>query len=38
VVPVDGRDQRLMLVRRDRDGLVREWREPVRFVPLVKGA
>ena len=38
VVPVDGRDQRLMLVRRAGDELVRERHEPVRFVPLVEGA
>jgi len=38
VVPVDGRDQRLMLVRRAGDEFVRERHEPVRFVPLVKGA
>ena len=37
VVPVDGRDQRLMLVRRTPEGFVREWHEPVRFVPLVEG-
>jgi protein-L-isoaspartate(D-aspartate) O-methyltransferase len=37
VVPVDGRDQRLMRVRREPGGLVREWHEPVRFVPLVGG-
>jgi protein-L-isoaspartate(D-aspartate) O-methyltransferase len=36
VVPVDGPDQRLMLVRRTADGFVREWHEPVRFVPLVE--
>jgi len=38
VVPVDGRDKRLMLVRRAGDELVRERHEPVRFVPLVEGA
>jgi protein-L-isoaspartate(D-aspartate) O-methyltransferase len=37
VVPVDGPDQRLLLVRRAPEGLVREWHEPVRFVPLVEG-
>ena len=37
VAPVDGREQRLMLVRRDGDQLVRELKEPVRFVPLVGG-
>jgi protein-L-isoaspartate(D-aspartate) O-methyltransferase len=36
VVPVDGPDQRLMLVRRTPEGFVREWHEPVRFVPLVR--
>jgi protein-L-isoaspartate(D-aspartate) O-methyltransferase len=36
VVPVDGKDQRLMRVRRGPDGFVREWHEPVRFVPLVE--
>ena len=35
VAPVDGREQRLMLVRREGDRLVRELKEPVRFVPLV---
>jgi protein-L-isoaspartate(D-aspartate) O-methyltransferase len=37
VVPVDGRDQRLMLVRRAGQVLMRERHEPVRFVPLVEG-
>jgi len=37
VVPVDGSDQRLMLVRRTPEGFEREWHEPVRFVPLVEG-
>lgn len=37
VVPVDGDDQRLMLVRRSGDELARERHEPVRFVPLVEG-
>jgi protein-L-isoaspartate(D-aspartate) O-methyltransferase len=37
VVPVDGPDQRLMLVRRVPEGLERTWHEPVRFVPLVGG-
>jgi protein-L-isoaspartate(D-aspartate) O-methyltransferase len=36
VIPVDGPDQRLMRVRRTTDGFVREWHEPVRFVPLVE--
>jgi protein-L-isoaspartate(D-aspartate) O-methyltransferase len=36
VVPVDGRDQRLMLVHRTGDRFVRTWHEPVRFVPLVE--
>jgi protein-L-isoaspartate(D-aspartate) O-methyltransferase len=36
VVPVDSHDQRLMRVRRTPAGLVREWHEPVRFVPLVE--
>jgi protein-L-isoaspartate(D-aspartate) O-methyltransferase len=38
VVPVDGRDQRLMLVRRAGQVLMRERHEPVRFVPLVEGS
>ena len=38
VVPVDGRDQRLMLVRRTGQVLMRERHEPVRFVPLVEGS
>jgi protein-L-isoaspartate(D-aspartate) O-methyltransferase len=37
VVPVDGSDQRLMLVRRTPEGFVRTRHEPVRFVPLVEG-
>jgi len=37
VVPVDGPDQRLMLVRHTSEGVEREWHEPVRFVPLVEG-
>jgi protein-L-isoaspartate(D-aspartate) O-methyltransferase len=37
VAPVDGPDQRLMLVRKTPDDLVRTWHEPVRFVPLVEG-
>jgi protein-L-isoaspartate(D-aspartate) O-methyltransferase len=37
VVPVDGSDQRLLLVCRTREGYVRTWHEPVRFVPLVGG-
>jgi protein-L-isoaspartate(D-aspartate) O-methyltransferase len=36
VVPVDGPDQRLMLVRKTPEGLVRTLHEPVRFVPLVE--
>jgi protein-L-isoaspartate(D-aspartate) O-methyltransferase len=36
VVPVDGPDQRLLLVRRIPDGFERAWHEPVRFVPLVE--
>ncbi|MGH2979652.1 MAG: protein-L-isoaspartate(D-aspartate) O-methyltransferase, partial [Solirubrobacterales bacterium] len=36
VVPVDGADQRLMLVRRTPEGFARTWHEPVRFVPLVE--
>jgi protein-L-isoaspartate(D-aspartate) O-methyltransferase len=36
VAPVDGPDQRLMLVRKTADELVRTWHEPVRFVPLVE--
>jgi protein-L-isoaspartate(D-aspartate) O-methyltransferase len=37
VVPVDGPNQRLLLVRRTPDGFERTWHEPVRFVPLVEG-
>jgi protein-L-isoaspartate(D-aspartate) O-methyltransferase len=37
VVPVNGPDQRLMLVRRTPEGFERSWHEPVRFVPLVEG-
>jgi len=37
VVPVDGPDQRLMLVRRTGEGFARTWHEPVRFVPLIEG-
>jgi protein-L-isoaspartate(D-aspartate) O-methyltransferase len=37
VAPVDGREQRLMLVRREDAGFVRELKEPVRFVPLIGG-
>jgi protein-L-isoaspartate(D-aspartate) O-methyltransferase len=37
VVPVDGPDQRLLLVRRTAEGHERSWHEPVRFVPLVEG-
>jgi protein-L-isoaspartate(D-aspartate) O-methyltransferase len=36
VVPVDGPNQRLLLVRRTPDGFERTWHEPVRFVPLVE--
>jgi protein-L-isoaspartate(D-aspartate) O-methyltransferase len=35
VLPSDGAQQRLLLVRRDRGGLRCEEHEPVRFVPLV---
>jgi protein-L-isoaspartate(D-aspartate) O-methyltransferase len=37
VVPVDGRDQRLIVERRHGDVLERRSLEPVRFVPLVGG-
>ena len=37
VVPADGPNQRLLLVRRTPDGFQRTWHEPVRFVPLVEG-
>jgi protein-L-isoaspartate(D-aspartate) O-methyltransferase len=37
VAPVDGPDQRLMLVRKTPHDLVRTLHEPVRFVPLVEG-
>ena len=37
VGPVDGPDQRLMLVRRIPGGFERTRHEPVRFVPLVEG-
>ena len=37
VVPADGPNQRLLLVRRTAAGLERTWHEPVRFVPLVEG-
>jgi len=37
VVPVDGRDQRLIVERRRGDVLERRSLEPVRFVPLVGG-
>src|SRR5215213_8316733 len=36
VAPVDGRDQRLLLVHRHADRYERRWLEPVRFVPLVE--
>jgi len=36
VAPVDGGGQRLVRVRRVRDGFERRWLEPVRFVPLVE--
>jgi protein-L-isoaspartate(D-aspartate) O-methyltransferase len=38
VAPVGAGEQRLVLVRRTPDGLEREQHEPVRFVPLVRGA
>jgi hypothetical protein len=34
---VDGGGQRLVRVRRLKDGFERRWLEPVRFVPLVEG-
>ena len=37
VVPLDGRDQRLVLERRQDDTLERSLLDPVRFVPLVCG-
>ena len=37
VVPADGPNQRLLLVRRTAAGFQRTWHEPVRFVPLVEG-
>jgi protein-L-isoaspartate(D-aspartate) O-methyltransferase len=37
VAPVDGGGQRLVRVRRLKDGFERRWLEPVRFVPLVEG-
>src|SRR5687768_1860278 len=37
VVPVDGRDQRLIVERRQGEVLERRSLEPVRFVPLVGG-
>ena len=36
VLPEDGRDQRLVLIRRRADGTSREVFERVRFVPLVR--
>ena len=38
VAPIDGREQRLLLVRRDGETLERTYLEPVRFVPLVGDA
>jgi len=38
VAPVEDGDQRLVLLRRVRDGIVREELERVRFVPLVRGS
>ena len=38
VAPVDGADQRLVLVRRRRDGVESTELERVRFVPLVHGS
>jgi len=38
VAPVEDGDQRLVLVRRGRAGIVREELERVRFVPLVRGS
>jgi protein-L-isoaspartate(D-aspartate) O-methyltransferase len=38
VVPVGGEEQYLMLARRTATGIERERLDPVRFVPLVRGA
>jgi len=38
IAPIDGREQRLLLVRRDGDLLERSYLDPVRFVPLVADA
>jgi protein-L-isoaspartate(D-aspartate) O-methyltransferase len=38
VAPVGAGRQHLVLVRRTAAGLRREWLDPVRFVPLVRGA
>jgi len=38
VLPIDGRAQRLLVVRRRNGILEREQHDPVRFVPLVAGA
>jgi protein-L-isoaspartate(D-aspartate) O-methyltransferase len=37
VLPIDGRTQRLLVVRRHGGRLVQEEHDPVRFVPLVAG-
>ena len=37
VAPVEGEEQRLVLVRRRGDRFQRTTLEPVRFVPLVSG-
>lgn len=37
VVPVGGKDQRLILARRTSHGIEQDTLEPVRFVPLVRG-
>lgn len=38
VMPLGGRDQLLTLISREADGFSRRTLEPVRFVPLVRGA
>jgi protein-L-isoaspartate(D-aspartate) O-methyltransferase len=38
VMPLGGRDQLLTLITREADGFSRRTLEPVRFVPLVRGA
>ena len=38
IAPIDGREQRLLLVRRDGELLERSYLDPVRFVPLVADA